>query len=1189
MSAPVKITSALIDAAYRWLATIDGNTRKRGEQIHNTRKILQWENIYGQTGWRGVIKDDRGRFMTKLYWKNEWKSSCTCPMVEDCHHAVGLMYTGFGKTAPEFDPATNPHLKNDQDEEAAEESGDTFFSILSAKLGKKLEGAEASFARRMDEFYEEFKDELSVDADDVNYLISAGSDAGWEDESLNLWPTLPNSAWEMWLYIAAYLRTVGKPLPKGLSKATDLKEVDALASGWLRNQQVEKWRDWLEETAVEFESPKLHTLRVRLDADGAHMEWQKDSIGEFKGLTPSVYAQLTREIDDGQADIDDTSRIVWAAFETGYESKPYRLYADDSGQAVLIALLRRSELLDRLVGSELQTLARSTEKLMWQMTTTDAVPPNYELVLKLADGNKPPEPLVTVSSRHGSWYITHDTIFDVPGFPGWERDVVVTIPVEAVETPEGVAMIERLHVAPPLELAARIRVIKPHPLLRCSIEQSQWDDTERMRVEIFAETSPGTLVQTYERNGWRKGPDEPVVPEGDNIIVRHDQSLLTCIPDLASALKLQWWEADSHWQKNIVKKFPEQFSEWIASFPKETVFVLDTILASLRAAPVKATVKLEVKETDIDWFDLKVALNVTDTTLTKAEIKVLLAARGGFVRLGNKGWRRLQVDLSDEDHAQLAELGLNAQEFSNDSQRLHALQLAGKSAAKRLLDEAHVRVIERRAEEIRTRVAPPLPAGISAELRPYQVEGFHFLAYLSANNFGGILADDMGLGKTLQTLSWLAWLKDSAIADGEKPRPSLVICPKSVMDNWRSETARFAPGLKIAVLQRGAEGKDLVTAREETDIVVLNYAQLRILQKEITSVTWDAIVLDEAQAIKNPDSATAKVAWALKAQHRLALSGTPIENRLLDLWSIMEFAMPGILGRRATFGRHFDMRSDPLARRRLAARVRPFVLRRTKGEVAKDLPERIEEDMFCELDGQQATLYKAELKRARAALLNIQTKSEFDSARFNILTSLMRLRQICCHPKLVGAKLKKQAEAVPDETDIPTDSAKLTALLEMLEPLIEEGHKVLVFSQFVGMLNLIQAELQAREWKHFVLTGETEDRGALVNEFQTYEGSAVFLISLRAGGFGLNLTAASYVVLFDPWWNPAVENQAIDRTHRIGQKNTVIAYRLITKNSIEEKIRALQKQKSSLAADILGEEAFAKSLSLEDFQFLLAE
>ena len=291
----------------------------------------------------------------------------------------------------------------------------------------------------------------------------------------------------------------------------------------------------------------------------------------------------------------------------------------------------------------------------------------------------------------------------------------------------------------------------------------------------------------------------------------------------------------------------------------------------------------------------------------------------------------------------------------------------------------------------------------------------------------------------------------------------------------------------------------------------------------------------------------------------------------------MSFAMPGVLGPRAKFAKQFDQAGDPLARPRLAARVRPFLLRRTKAQVAPELPDRMEEDLLCEMEPAQATLYRAELKHAQQQLLKIKTAKDFDRERFNFLTSLLRLRQICCHPALLPG----------DPTT--TASAKLEALLELLEPLMDEGHKVLVFSQFVTMIELLRPQFTERGWKHFVLTGATEDRGALVADFQKTAGAAVFLISLKAGGFGLNLTAASYVVLFDPWWNPAVENQAIDRTHRIGQTRPVNAYRLLIKDSIEEKIRQLQKTKSALAADVLGEERFAQSLTLDDLKFLLTD
>jgi SNF2 family DNA or RNA helicase len=290
----------------------------------------------------------------------------------------------------------------------------------------------------------------------------------------------------------------------------------------------------------------------------------------------------------------------------------------------------------------------------------------------------------------------------------------------------------------------------------------------------------------------------------------------------------------------------------------------------------------------------------------------------------------------------------------------------------------------------------------------------------------------------------------------------------------------------------------------------------------------------------------------------------------------MAFTMPGVLGSRVQFTRLYDAKGDPLARRRLAARVRPFLLRRTKTQVAKELPDRIEEDLFCEIEGEQKALYRAELKAAQQLLLGVQTPKELAQQQFHFLTSLLRLRQICCHPRLIH----------PDSN---APSAKCESLLEQLEPLMEDGQKVLVFSQFVQMLDLLRPSLEQREWPVFYLAGQTENRGELVKSFQNAEGPAIFLISLKAGGFGLNLTAASYVVLFDPWWNPAVENQAIDRTHRIGQTNKVIAYRLLIKNSIEEKIRALQKQKKALAEDVFGEEKFAQNLSLDDLRFLLSD
>lgn len=489
---------------------------------------------------------------------------------------------------------------------------------------------------------------------------------------------------------------------------------------------------------------------------------------------------------------------------------------------------------------------------------------------------------------------------------------------------------------------------------------------------------------------------------------------------------------------------------------------------------------------------------------------------------------------------------------------------------------------------------------LKVELLPYQLDGIAFAVGAGR----AILADDMGLGKTLQTLTWLAWMRGGAApaqnvdvtpasretqspqvaGDGMSPEPSvtrashppsLVVCPKSVMDNWHAEAARFFPTLAVRVW-RANELKSLAGQLASADLHVLNYSQLRQVADDLARADFHAVILDEGQYIKNPSSQTAQVARRLRATHRLILSGTPIENRLLDLWSLMSFAMPGALGNRAEFARLYDSKSDPFARQRLSARVRPFLIRRTKSQVARDLPDRVEEDLFCELEGEQKTLYRAELKRAQAMLLGIKTAAALNKERFNFLTSLLRLRQICCHPKLV-------------KPDSKAASAKVEALLETLEPLMDEGEKVLVFSQFVELLDLLHGAIEERGWRQWYLAGDTENRGDLVSEFQSADGAGVFLISLKAGGFGLNLTAASYVVLFDPWWNPAVEAQAIDRTHRIGQDRKVIAYRLLIKDSIEEKIRTLQKQKKALAEDVLGEEKFAQGLSLDDLRYLLAE
>jgi SNF2 family DNA or RNA helicase len=405
-----------------------------------------------------------------------------------------------------------------------------------------------------------------------------------------------------------------------------------------------------------------------------------------------------------------------------------------------------------------------------------------------------------------------------------------------------------------------------------------------------------------------------------------------------------------------------------------------------------------------------------------------------------------------------------------------------------------------------------------------------------------------------------------------------VVCPTSVAHNWRREAARFLPELRVVVLERGPGRHAALRDLAACDLVVTSYALLRRDAEHWKHVELRAAILDEAQNVKNPDAAVTRAVLGLRARQRLVLTGTPLENRALDLWSLMSFANPGYLGTRKAFSARYDRLDAPgHARALLAAKLRPVLLRRMKREVAPELPDRIEERRDCELTPGQRKLYLAELRRSRALVeRGASGRAEEARQRIAILAALTRLRQICCHPALAGGAFG-------------LGSGKFEALFDLLEPLLAEGHKVLVFSQFVECLELVRRELARRRIAHHVLTGRTTRRESVVDAFARDTEPCVFLVSLKAGGTGLNLTAASYVILLDPWWNPAVEAQAIDRTHRIGQDRTVVAYRLVAAGTVEEKILELQERKAALVRDVLGEESLGRALTRDDLRYLFAE
>jgi SNF2 family DNA or RNA helicase len=443
-------------------------------------------------------------------------------------------------------------------------------------------------------------------------------------------------------------------------------------------------------------------------------------------------------------------------------------------------------------------------------------------------------------------------------------------------------------------------------------------------------------------------------------------------------------------------------------------------------------------------------------------------------------------------------------------------------------------------------------------LRPYQQEGLNWLSFLHDFGFHGILADDMGLGKTVQVIAFLSTLT--------------IEKPTSLIFNWKKELQRFLPSVKIHIHHGNTRMDSL---EKESGIIITTYATLRLDYSVFSQIEYSCLFLDEAQAIKNANTQTAQTVARINADFRLSITGTPIENHIMELWSHFKFLMPDLFGDEKSFASEVQAgMSDPRFHRRIRRKIRPFLLRRRKEEVAKDLPEKIEQVVYVEMGEAQRATYESFLSGVRKNLLGKVSLDGISKHRIEILEAIMRLRQICCHPLLVGSE--------------STESAKLDILLEDLETAIEEGRKVLIYSQFTSMLSLIGAKIKEKGWKSVYLDGSTQNREKVVTEFQENPEISLFLISLKAGGIGLNLTAADFVFLYDPWWNNAVENQAIDRAHRIGRKDTVIAKRYIVAESIEEKMMKLKAAKSALATDLLDDNTVVGGLSSDDLLFLLS-
>ncbi len=624
----------------------------------------------------------------------------------------------------------------------------------------------------------------------------------------------------------------------------------------------------------------------------------------------------------------------------------------------------------------------------------------------------------------------------------------------------------------------------------------------------------------------------------------------------------------------FAREFPKLREQW--SITLEERLERSTVQNIERIEP-----RFQITPSGVQWFDLGVVFAASGgETFSAGDIQRLLLTGQSHTRLKNgklaiidagavEEFQEVLRDCAPEQHGAGYRISNAQAGFLDSTLRQHTSWQVQASPAWR----------ERAARQSgeASLECPPL-GDLEAVLRPYQKHGVAWLRFLRENGFGGILADEMGLGKTLQALAFLRFVRQTPATSG----PMLIVCPSSLVFNWAAECAKFTPTLKLLALEGPNRHPDFAQI-PQSDLVVTSYALIRRDAERYRGIEFDTVVLDEAQHIKNRQTQNAQAVKAIHARHRIVLTGTPMENSVADLWSIFDFLMPGYLGTAPDFRERYELpilrEKNSAAQERLARRLRPFLLRRLKKEVAADLPARLEQVSFCELTPDQRSVYQQVIEASRKEVLAAVGAEGIAKSRMVVLTALLRLRQVCCDLRLL--KL--------DGVDPANASGKLDLFGELLEEVIDGGHRVLVFSQFVSMLTLLKERLNADGIEFCYLDGSTTDRAAVVDRFQKNSAIPVFLISLKAGGVGLNLTGADTVIHFDPWWNPAVEAQATDRAHRIGQTRVVTSYKLITRDTVEEKILMLQSRKREMIQAALGgEEQLAAALSWDEIQELLA-
>ena len=753
----LELTAAARETATRYLATFPSLTANRGAAYFAEGAVEEIRPLSSGTGFRAIVAGSQS-YETLLVphpRTGSWESSCTCPVGLHCKHAYAAMKELLADAIIKDETAPDKQSR----QFAAPPLRSTLTEPLAAALGRPLTTEEDAYLTTVAVTFARVQEKRGMEIADFGPL--GYSLEGYPRDRVQIWPAMPADEREFWRFITIFLEERGVEVPEFMRPLSDPGPLRQRVAEWRREREVERWKKLLSRLEdAPHQQTSAFDLRIRFAPQEAVVETRRPGESDFTPLKHAAFPTLASL--PQHALRPETALLARSlAQHAASGGSPTLRYSDHEAAELLAELLRLPWLESQLVAANGEPLKRPPEPLRWELSPANDDTGDYRLCLVLPDG-APAGPFLLIVEGEPTLYVTRDAVWSGPAIdaraidPGEEA----RIPAAALESGDGVRFLRRLGVELPQRVRERVRTVLLKPVVQCEIGPT-WAGAkeESCVITAFGQGDDNSLQLLYTPNGWRAVFERATSADGRE--VHYERELLASVPAFLESLPLKWDHHRSHWHFKVTRKFAETFSAWLRTAPPDVTLDLRGELASFQNGTVAGSVRLDVDEAGLDWFDLRVVLDVADTELTKDELKLLLDARGGWVRLGAKGWRRLEFNLTGEDNEQLARLGLSAGDLASEPQRMHALQLADK-AARRFLPEAQCERIERRAAELQARVTPEIPATIRAELRPYQREGFHFLAYLSTNRFGGILADDMGLGKTLQTLTWLAWLKENA-------------------------------------------------------------------------------------------------------------------------------------------------------------------------------------------------------------------------------------------------------------------------------------------------------------------------------------------------------------------------------------------------------------------------------------------